>query len=159
MNIAMKKGFKIFVFVVLGLVLIGAGIGYYLFNMPHRNVQHTASDYHVTASALVKEYLKDSKKADKKYLDEEGESKIFEVAGEVSDISEDFNGQKVVLLKKAEDKAGVSCTFTLKTNRETNALRLGQTTKIKGVIRSGANYDSDLEMYENVIIEKSSIVN
>ena len=30
---------------------------------------------------------------------------------------------------------------------------------VKGVIRSGASYDEDLELYENVTIDKSDIVN
>jgi hypothetical protein len=35
---------------------------------------------------------------------------------------------------------------------------VGQAITVKGVIRSGASYDEDLEMYENVILEKSDIV-
>ncbi len=30
--------------------------------------------------------------------------------------------------------------------------------KVKGVIRSGANYDADLEMYEHVIMEKCDLI-
>ena len=33
----------------------------------------------------------------------------------------------------------------------------GHEITIKGVIRSGAYYDEDLEMYVNVIIEKSDL--
>lgn len=40
----------------------------------------------------------------------------------------------------------------------TSNLKTGDKITIKGVIRSGASFDSDLDMYENVIIEKSDIV-
>lgn len=153
-----KKIFKRIIYTILIGLLITGGIVIYLFNMPHRDIQNSTTDYKVSASVLVEEYLINAKKADKKYLDEEGESKIFEVEGIVKEITEDFNAQKVVLLQNEKDRAGVSCTFTKVTNKEVSTLKIGQKIKIKGVIRSGASYDSDLGMYENVIIEKSSLV-
>ena len=91
-------------------------------------------------------------------LTEDGNSKVLEVSGTVAKISEDFNKQKVILLKTDTDKAGVSCTFTSETNSKTSTIQVGDRITIKGVIRSGASYDEDLEMYENVILEKSDIV-
>ena len=85
-------------------------------------------------------------------------SKVLEISGIVAVISEDFNHQKVVLLKSATDKAGVSASFTKETNSHTDNVKVGDKITIKGVIRSGASFDSDLGMYENVIIEKSDIV-
>ncbi|MDB4583096.1 OB-fold putative lipoprotein [Draconibacterium sp.] len=142
---------------VLGILIAGA-IGLYLFNMPHRDVQSAKADYSITASAVVAEYLTNKDAANQKYLAADGDSKILEVTGEVSKISEDFNGQKVVLLKDAAEKAGVSATFTPETNANAATLKVGQTATVKGVIRSGAAFDSDLELYENVILEKSDIV-
>ncbi len=139
-------------------ILAGIGIVLYLFNMPHRDVQAASTDFSYTASEIVEEYLIDADKANAKYLDEEGESKILEVTGSVFSITEDFNQQKVVLLKGENDKAGVSCTFTSATNAAVANLKIGDQVAIKGVIRSGASYDEDLGMYENVIMEKSKIV-
>ncbi|HDR51699.1 MAG TPA: hypothetical protein ENN90_08795 [Mariniphaga anaerophila] len=139
-------------------IVIGAGVGLYLFNMPHRDVQNTKTDFSLTSSALVAEYLTDQNAANEKYLAADGESKILEVSGTVSKISENFNGQKVVLLKDQSDKAGVSATFTEETAEQVSAIQVGQTIRIKGVIRSGATYDQDLGLYENVILEKSAIV-
>lgn len=138
--------------------LIAGGIAYYLFNMPHRNVQAAKSDFSFNASQIVNEYLADVTKANEKYLDEEGDSKILEVTGTVSEISEDFNSNKVLLLKSESDKAGVSCTFIPETNASIDDIRVGETVIIKGVIRSGASYDKDLGMYEHVIMEKCNIV-
>ncbi len=145
---------------ILGVaaILIGGGIGFYMFNKPHRDVQSANADYTLTASEIVLEYLTDKDAANKKYLATDGESKILEVTGVVNKISEDFIGQKVVLLKGEQDKAGTSATFTSETNSNLNETHVGQTITIKGVIRSGASYDEDLEMYEHVIIEKSDLV-
>ncbi|MCF6222842.1 MAG: OB-fold putative lipoprotein [Flavobacteriaceae bacterium] len=140
-------------------VLIVSGIAYYMFNMPHRNVQNTSTDYQLTATSIVDEYLKDPNLANDKYLDDEGESKIIEITGEIANISTDFNNQKVILFKDENAKAGVTCTFTQKTNESISSLKEGQSVTVKGVIRAGANYDEDLEMYENVILEKCSLIN
>lgn len=148
---------KILIILTTG-VLIVVGIALYMFNQPARDVQATQTDFSFDARAIVNEYLTDAKAANEKYLDEEGVSKVLEITGIVATISEDFNNQKVILLKNATDKAGVSATFTEETNIHTNTVKIGDKITIKGVIRSGAAYDSDLEMYENVIIDKCDIV-
>lgn len=141
----------------LGAIILG-GIALYLYNMPHRNIQATKTDYHLEASSLVAEYLADPQQANEKYLDAGGESTVLEVSGTIVSISEDFNNQKVVLLKSATDKAGVSCTFMESTNSQVDDSLKGEEVTVKGVIRSGAAYDEDLEMYEHVILEKCSLV-
>jgi len=158
MMTAKKKIFKIVLLLVGAVILIGGGIGFYMFNKPARDVQSTKTDFYYQASEIVEEYLTDAEKADDKYLDESGNSKVLEIFGTVAGISEDYNNQIVILLKPADDKAGVSCTFTAATNSHTQKVKIGDKIVIKGVIRSGASYDEDLEMYENVIIEKSDII-
>lgn len=156
----MKKKKVLIIIAILGVVglLIAGGIGLYMFNMPHRDVQSIDADYTLTVSEIVSEYLTDKDTANKKYLAADGDSKILEITGVVSKISEDFNGQKVVLLKGEQVKAGVSATFTSETKSNLNDVQIGQTITIKGVIRSGASYDEDLEMYEHVIVEKSDVI-
>ena len=142
---------------VAGL-LIGGGLGLYMFYMPQRDVQSARTDFSLTSSQIVMEYLTDYEAANQKYLAANGNSKILEIAGEVNLISENYNGQQVVLLKSGQDKAGVSATFTSETNGNLDGIQIGQTITVKGVIRSGASYNEDLELYENVILEKSDIV-
>ncbi len=153
-----KKIFKIAILIIGVGILIGGGVGFYMFNKPARDVQNTKTDFSYNASAIVTEYLTDAHKSNDKYLDEAGNSKVLEITGIVANISEDFNNQKVILLKAEGDKAGVSCTFTSETNANTKNVEIGDQITIKGVIRSGASFDEDLEMYENVIIEKSNII-
>lgn len=153
-----KKIIQILLTILVLALIIAGSIMYYQFNQPHRNVQASKADYSYNSSQIVNEYLANPKAANEKYLEEEGNSKILEISGIVAEISEDFNKQKVVLLKSALDKAGVSCTFTPETNASIKQIKIGETIAVKGVIRSGASYDKDLGMYENVIMEKCSIV-
>lgn len=153
-----KKLFKKLLLIVGILILIGGSIAFYMFNMPHRDVQATKSDYALKSSDIVNEYLLNSTLANEKYLDSEGDSKVLEVSGVIFQISEDFNNNKVLLLKSEGDKAGVSCTFSKVTNQNTLNLKNGDEVTIKGVIRSGASFDSDLDMYEDVIMEECDIV-
>ena len=152
-----KKVLKIIGLVAVAGIIIGGSVGLYLFNMPHRDVQSSQVDYSLSSSEIVQEYLTDRAAANEKYLADDGESKILEISGMVSKISEDYNGQKVILLKTPKDKAGVSASFTTETAQSTEGIKIGQTISIKGVIRSGASYDEDLELYENVILEKSNV--
>ena len=139
-------------------VFIGGVTLLYLLNMPQRDVQKTEANFNLNASALVTEYLNNEMEANAKYLAADGDSKILMVSGIIAKISEDYKGQKMVLLQSQEDKAGVSCTFTLETGAHLSASKLGDRVSIKGVIRSGATYDEDLEMYEHVILEKSDLI-
>lgn len=153
-----KRIFKTIAIVGIAGLIIGGGIGLYMFNMPHRNVQSAKVDYSLTSTQIVSEYLSDKSTANRKYLAADGDSKILEITGQVSKISEDYNGQKVVLLKGNSDKAGVSATFTAETNNNLAGVEQGQIITVKGVIRSGAAYDEDLGIYENVILEKSDVI-
>ena len=154
-----KKILKIGIIIVIIGIVIGGGIGLYMFNMPHRDVQSSDVDYSLTSTQIVSEYLKNSNTANQKYLSDDGESKILQITGIVAKISEDYSGQKVVLLKSEMDNAGVSATFTKETNKNAAILKVGEVATIKGVIRSGASYDEDLELYENVLLDKSNVVN
>ena len=82
----MKKKKILRVIAILGVagILIGGGIGLYMFNMPHRDVQSTDADYNLTALEVVLEYLSDQDAANQKYLSPDGESKILEITGVVA---------------------------------------------------------------------------
>ena len=153
-----KRIIKIGIIVIVVALLIAGSVGYFMFNQPHRDVQSIKADFQMDSSELVKEYLVDANSANEKYLQEEGESKILLITGIIKNINEDLNHQKVILLKSNSDQAGVSCTFTSDTNINTHGLTIGDKITVKGVIRSGASYDEDLELYEDVILEKCDII-
>lgn len=139
-------------------IFIAVAVVLYIFNKPARDVQAAATDFSYKCSEIVNEYLTDADKANEKYLDENGNSKVLEITGTVASITEDFMANKVILLMEENDKAGVSATFTPETNANASKVKVGDKITIKGVIQSGATYDADLEMYENVIINKSDII-
>lgn len=144
---------------VLVIIAIGIGYGTYIWFTPHRNIQTTNAFTTIDASALVNEFLSDKEQANSLYLDsDEGESKVLIVTGSVASIFKDQLGEQDILLKKETDTMGVSCTFTLKTNKQVENIQIGDVARIKGVIRSGAEYDADLDLIEHVIIEKSALV-
>ncbi|MEA3445013.1 MAG: hypothetical protein U9R19_09855 [Bacteroidota bacterium] len=153
-----KKILSIAAVLIIAGLLVGGGIGLYMFNMPHRDVQDSSSDFSLTSTQLVNEYFTNSAEANDKYLAEDGESKILEITGTVESVGENYNDQKVVLLKETNDKAGVSCIFIAESGSKAAKLKPGETITIKGVIRSGAAYDEDLGLYEHVILDKSDIV-
>ena len=153
-----KKFFRIIAILGIAGFAIAGGIGLYMFNMPQRDVQSARTDYSVTSTQIVNEYLDDQHAANQIYLAADGDSKILEVTGVVSSVTEDFNGQKVVLLKQTGDPAGVSATFTSETGGSLEGIVPGQTITVKGVIRSGASYDEDLGFYLNVVLEKSAVI-
>jgi len=156
----MKKNLKIKVtFLLLAGLLISLVTGFYLYNMPDRDIAASESDFTLSVDALVDEFLENTKAANNKYLDESGESSIITISGPLADISEDFNGQIVLLLKSPSAQAGISATLNKDSPSRIKDFVKGNLYQLKGVIRSGANYDSDLEMYENVILEKCEVIN
>lgn len=159
MTVGKKKKFvKITLLILLFGALVGGTVIFYLWNMPHIDVQAQKADFSVTTTSVVNEYLKDEKAANTKYLGNEGDSKIFVIKGTVKSKDTDMNNQVTILLQEANDKAGVKCVFMAETNKNADVLQIGQQTAIKGIIRSGAKYDEDLELYENVLLEKCDVV-
>ena len=154
----MKKSIKIILVIGIMGLIAGGGVAAYIFFMPHRDIQSVEAFVEVEAAELVKEYLDHPDAANSKYLDEEGESKVIIVSGVVSEIFEDQGGQKVILLKDEGEMMGVSCTFMPATNASASGLSIGDRVRIKGVIRSGAEYDEDLDLAEDAILDKCDVV-
>lgn len=138
--------------------LIGGGTMYYMMNMPHRNAQNAATDYQLTAMELTTAYLTNAADADEKFLSDDGNSRVLEVSGTVYNVSEDFNDRTVVVLKEKDAAVGVSCTFLAENSHTAKDLRTGQTIVVKGVIRSGASYDADFDMYSHAVLEQCALV-
>jgi hypothetical protein len=144
---------------VIGLLFIGVGFEIYIYYTPPKDIKGDEAEYYLSVNDIVSEYLNDAELANTKYLSEDGYSKIMEISGIVMSKSVNFNGQYVVvLIDNGNDKAGVSCTFASDAGHCAEGLKMGEQIRIKGVIRSGATYDSDFDIYENVVLEKCSVV-
>jgi len=69
-----RKIFKTIIILGVAGIIIGGGIGLYMFNMPHRDIQNADTDFSLIASDIVSEYLTDAAAANKKYLAADGNS-------------------------------------------------------------------------------------
>jgi hypothetical protein len=153
-----KQIIKASVILFAVVALTAAGISIYLYNKPHRDIRDSPVDFKLTSVDLVRQFLSNSEEANRKYLGSDGKSGIMAVSGKVYAITRDMNHQPVVLLKDKDEKAGVSCTFARATNDQAENIQIGQSITVKGVIRSGARYDEDFGLYENVILDKCSLL-
>ncbi len=158
MDVKKKKIIKIVALIIAGGILIGMGIGYYMYNMPHRDVQGSSTDYRLSVTELVDEYLASPETANAKYLAEDGNSKILEVSGTVQRARKNMNDQLTVVLQNPGEKAGINATFTPQASAMMSDLEPGQEITIKGVIRSGVYFDENLNMYINAIIDHAAPV-
>ena len=146
--------------IIIGIIVVGSlggSYGLYVFFMPHRDVQSVDAFATISANDLVAEYLKDNAAANLKYLADDGDSKVLNVTGRVSSIETDQKNQIVLILKDDGAAIGVSCTFMESTNKNAEKLKIGDQVKIKGVLRSGVDEDSEL-LEEDVIIENCDVV-
>jgi len=146
--------------IIIGIIIVGAlggSYGLYVFFMPHRDVQSVEAFATISANDLVAEYLKDNAAANLKYLADDGDSKVLNITGRVSSVDTDQKMQLVLILKDEGAAIGVSCTFMESTNKNAEKLKIGDQVKIKGVLRSGVDEDSEL-LEEDVIIENCDVV-
>jgi len=146
--------------IIIGIIIVGAlggSYGLYVFFMPHRDVQSVEAFATISANDLVAEYLKDNAAANLKYLADDGDSKVLNITGRVSSVDTDQKMQLVLILKDEGAAIGVSRTFMESTNKNAEKLKIGDQVKIKGVLRSGVDEDSEL-LEEDVIIENCDVV-
>ena len=153
-----KNILKIALIVLITGVVIAGGVVYYMFNMPHRDVQSASTDYHFTVTQLVNEYVDNPSESDKKYLSEDGQSAILEIEGSVSRITENMNGDTVLMLVGEDAPAGVKCTLIPLESGNDYSIRKDDMITVKGVIRAGTYFDEDFNKYQPVVIDHCAII-
>jgi hypothetical protein len=97
------KMLRIFLWVLLLGIIVGAASVYYVFNMPRRNISREKAVYTLEAKQLISEFKKDEDTATKKYLD-----KAITVKGEIKSIRTLGNHGMVFSLE--DEMEGVSCS-------------------------------------------------
>ncbi len=111
---------------VLGLIAIGAGVGYYLYNKPRLDPNDVSPKAKTTSIELYKEFAADSIKAKKTYSQRD---EVIEVSGVVSSISQDPGKPPYILLKTNEEGAHVNCTM----RGSVQNIKEGDTVNLKGI--------------------------
>lgn len=95
---------KIILSVIAVVLLIGALIGYRMYNKPHQDLAKLTADYRLTATELFTAYEAGEADANAKYLD-----KVIRVEGEILNLSQDENGQTSLTLDAGGLMGGVIC--------------------------------------------------
>jgi len=95
---------KIILSAIALALLIGALVGYKMYNKPHRDLAEANADYELSATELFADYETGETAANAKYLD-----KVIRVEGEILTVSTDEAGQTSLTLDAGGIMGGVIC--------------------------------------------------
>lgn len=110
------------------LALIGAGVGFFIYNKPHQNMNKAQVDLQLSATQLFNDYDSDETTANTKYLD-----KVVQVKGTVKEVNTDESGTTSVTLESGSDMFGVVCQMDNLTEHERTAFSEGEQVTFKGI--------------------------
>jgi len=117
---------KIIIFILV-LAIVGAFIGYKIYNKPHVDVAETSADIKITANKILEEFSEDETLANSKYLE-----KIIAVNGEIADIKIEKE-KGIITLKTNDDFGSILCHLSTEATKELDSLNVGQTITVKGI--------------------------
>ena len=124
----MNKGLKIFLIIAVVGAVVGFSTVYYIFNMPHRNVEDETPAYTIEASILFEEYNSDEDATNLKYGDQ-----VLQVTGDIAELS--IEGYQVSITLN-DEMEGVNCSLdsvAIDQNKELiEQLKVGDNITIKG---------------------------
>jgi tRNA_anti-like len=123
--------------ILLVLGLAGAGIGYYLWNKPHKDMKAAKADMAIEAAQIFNEYNTDENAANAKYLD-----KTVAVSGTVKEAVKSDDGTVKVTLDTGQE-FGVLCELDPLTQHPRSDFPPGEKATFKGTC-SGFNFDVQL---------------
>jgi hypothetical protein len=123
--------------VILGLALIGAAIGYTLWNKPHENMESSKAEASVDATAFFKEYNADENAANAKYL-----GKTIAVTGKVKESAKSEGGPSKITLETGDEFA-IICELDALSQHARTDFPVGETVTFKGKC-DGLNLDVQL---------------
>jgi hypothetical protein len=124
-------------------LLAAAGVVYYVYNKPHRDVS-SEKGVQLSAQNLYDAFRTNENDANKLYLD-----KAIELTGEVADVSTNQDGKTVVNFKTSDPLVVINCTF----RDNPGELKPGQTITFKGIC-TGYIPDANVVINEGVLVKK-----
>lgn len=144
---------KTILLVIAGIVLVGAIVGYTMYNKKHFSVATSQPAAIIEATVLHQTFSTDSTTAKAKFTGDEVNHKVIQVNGQIAAIKEDQQGNTIILLKTATDGAFINCTMEGKTENS-NA---GNKIAIKGIC-TGYNFDAEMGIPGDVILVRCVVV-
>jgi hypothetical protein len=139
---------KTIVATVLVLALAAGGIGYYMYNKPHKNVQ-SANAVKVAGPDLYTAFVKDSAAANKTYTD-----KVLEISGEVVKSELDQQQNVFVHLKAGNDGSIINCSM----EEKVSPFKIGDKIALKGICDGYNPGDTDMGLPGDVVVNRCYMV-
>jgi hypothetical protein len=143
---------KIIGYTVAALLVVIAGVAFYIYKEYNRRVSDTATlkpDFSLAATDLVKEFESNDSLAGRKYMD-----KVLLVNGSVKKLEKDEAGFFTVILGDSTSTSSVRCSVDSLHTEEMQSLRQWQSIQLKGVC-TGFNRDellgSDVILVRSVL--------
>lgn len=125
---------RIILIAVGTIVVISAGIGIYLWNKPHKNMQRAEADMSITAPELMAAFNEDETAANATYLD-----KVVAVTGTVTEATTN-DGVTLVSLETNDDFGAISCELDRFSEHNRTTFTPGEQITLKGLC-SGKTID------------------
>lgn len=123
---------------LLVLGIMGAAIGYALWNKPHENMAKAEAEVTISASTLYKTYNADETAANAQYL-----GKTIAVSGKVKEFSTGDGSAPPKIMLETEDDFGVICELDGMTSHARTKFEQGEMVTLKGKC-DGLNLDVQL---------------
>jgi len=125
----MKKSIKVSIFAVIILGVIGAGIGYYLFQEPVKNFADSSADIVLPAKTLFDEFIKDENKAIAKYVTDD---KTIQIKGKILKISKNSDGIVTLDIDVGNPDGNISCELIKEESSKADKFKAGDVITIQG---------------------------
>lgn len=110
------------------LALLGVGVGYYMYNKPHQNMEKAEADMTLESTALFSAFEANEAEANEKYLD-----KVIKISGTVKEVNTDEEGNISLTLESGNELFGVICQMDNLTKQEKTDFKIGEQVTLKGI--------------------------
>lgn len=128
---------KRIILALLALAVLGGGVGLYLYNKPHEDMQSAKAELAVDAAALYSEFAADETAAGAKYF-----NKPIAVRGTVREATKGEDGAVKVLLETGGEFV-VLCELDPLSKHPRTDFAAGETVTMKGLC---AGYSFDVQL-------------
>lgn len=110
----------------LALLIIGLGVGYFMWNKPHENIEKAKADIAMSAAELFDAFEKDENAANGQFLD-----KVVSVTGTIRSVELDQEVKKVVL-DSNDEMFGIICELDALSTPKRLDFKVGEQVNFKG---------------------------
>jgi uncharacterized protein YxeA len=140
---------KKIVLLLLVAILAAAGIGFYLWNKPHRTAEDEKPFATVSASQLFTEFATDEAASWVKYKD-----KVIQISGEVESITTDASGNTQVVMKTDTEMSTVSVTLMI--GAQAPQQEPGTMIEVKGICNGFLNdIFGEVQLNQGVVVNQT----